>query len=258
MPPTAPLMTQTPNGPIANRTNGSLLLTIIAAWLVRALCGYLPPDLGKPVQDALTLEVMGYLSVGGAAIAMWFRSRVGNTAFPAFKLPLIPPLAMWLLLLGVLLTSCVTAWPQVCRQTTKGIQCDGKAAEFVVDPHPAGLKRPAAHVEIWIDGKALPIFIDTLMLRLPAAPCVQAPAAPSTTDSDAPPLATLPADPMHAALSARRRNCSTSAWLRLRAFRYVDAGLAVNDVGPGGVRRRIWPPRLRATFERLFLLSNGV
>ena len=71
-----------------------------------------------------------------------------------------------LLLLALALPSCVTLWPAGCTQTARAITCTSKAAQFVVSPHPT-LPRPAAHIELQLDGQALPITIDTLNLGLP-------------------------------------------------------------------------------------------
>lgn len=100
-------------------------------------------------------------------------------AAPAAPAPIPPPPQMvwdmvklaWVpaaMLLLCLLPGCVTIWPAGCTQTAHAITCTGKAAQFVVSPHPT-LPRPAAHIELQLDGQALPLTIDTLNLGMPTA-----------------------------------------------------------------------------------------
>lgn len=74
-----------------------------------------------------------------------------------------------LLVLCMVLSGCVAIWPKGCVQTSAKIACTGTSGQFLVSPHPT-LPRPAARVELIIDGQALPLTVDFDSLTLPPAP----------------------------------------------------------------------------------------
>lgn len=157
--PSAPISQPSVNGPIANRTNATLA-AVMAFYFAKWLAPHLPGELADQLAQMLTAEVMEAVTVGGMALAAWFRARHGKQALPTVKPPIIPPPAVWLLVLVPALAGCGAHWPKGCQQTVKDIACTAHAAEWHILPHPDGKPRPAGRLVLSLDGELLPVTVD--------------------------------------------------------------------------------------------------